>query len=199
MIIFSAIVFVAVGYFLPSFFSAKPVANEPSATVSNEQSGGKVLAEETSAPVATQFYASQNYRAPQISFGGEAIIVPSGDQSAAPEISDMRSELLITKTDEKVKFLLSWKTNKPCASSIEYGREGQAEPKTVSEDGYGFIHSAEVAPLNYSTSYSYTVVVRDKWGNEIKSDKLSFYTGAPRVSILDLLGGAFKDMFGWAR
>jgi hypothetical protein len=42
------------------------------------------------------------------------------------------------------------------------------------------------------------VTARDKWGNETKSDKLAFYTGAPNISILDLLGGAFKDMFGWA-
>ena len=143
-------------------------------------------------------YASQNFKTPQITFGGDAITMPSGEQSVAPEILDMRSELLTTKTDQQVKFVLTWKTNKLCLSSIEYMKEGQAEAKTVSEDGYGFVHSVEIAPLNYSTSYSYVVTARDKWGNEIKSDKLAFYTGAPNVSIFDLLGGAFKDMFGWA-
>lgn len=198
IVIFSAVILVALGYFWPSFFSSKPVAGETTAIVSNEKNGGRILGEEGSNPVATSFYTSQNFRAPQISFGGEAITVPSGDQAVAPEISDMRSELMITKKDEQVRFLLSWKTNKPCVSSIDYAREGQPELKTVSEDGYGFTHSAEIAPLNYSTSYSYAVAARDKWGNEIKSDKLAFYTGAPRVSIFDLLGGAFKDMFGWA-
>ncbi len=199
---FSSVLLAAVAFAVFVFFDQKSSSRigqaEPVAVISNEQNGGRVLGEEGSNPVATKFFASQNFRTPQITFGGDAITVPSGEQSAAPEISDMRSQLMMTKGDEKVEFLLSWKTDKPCSSLIEYSREGQTEPKTVSEDGYGFAHSAEIAPLNYSTSYSYTVAARDKWGNVVKSDKLSFYTGAPKVSILDLLGGAFKDMFGWA-
>jgi hypothetical protein len=172
--------------------------NEPketAATISNETTSGKVLGEEGS---ATRMFASQNFKTPQITFGGDAITMQSGEQSTAPEIQDLRSELLMTKTNQQVKFLLTWKTNKLCRSSIEYMKEGQAEGKTVSDDEYGFVHSVEVAPLNYSTSYSYNVTARDKWGNEMKSDKLAFYTGAPNVSIFDLLARAFGDMFGWA-
>ncbi len=202
LILLSAVFFAAAAFSVFVFFdkknSSRVAQKEAAATIANEKLGGRVLGEEGSSPVATNFFASQNFRAPQITFGGDAITVPSGEQSVAPEISDMRSELLTTKTGQQVKFLLSWKTNKPCSSSIEYKKEGQAEGKTVSGDGYGFAHSAEIAPLAYSTSYSYAVAARDKWGNEIKSEKLSFYTGAPKVSIFDLLGGAFKDMFGWA-
>ncbi|MCX6766643.1 MAG: fibronectin type III domain-containing protein [Candidatus Moranbacteria bacterium] len=174
---------------------------ETVAMISNENNpNGKVLGEQGSASSAdaSRMYASQNFRTPEITFGGDAIALPAGEQSVAPEIQDMRSELLTTKTDQQVKFLLSWRTSKLCQSSIDYTKEGQAEAKTVSEDGYGFIHSVEISPLNYSTSYAYTVTARDKWGNEIRSDKLAFYTGAPTVSIFNLLGGAFKDMFGWA-
>ena len=185
------IVFVAVDRKMNSRFTEGETA-----MVSNEKSSGKVLGEE--GDQSPQFFASQNFRAPQISFGGEAIVVPSGRESLSPEIVDMRSELLTTKNEQQVKFILRWKTNKPSLSSVEYMREGQAEGKKVSEDGYGFIHSAEISPLNFSTSYSYIVQAKDKWGNETRSEKLTFYTGAPNVSILDLLGGAFKDMFGWA-
>ena len=195
-----AIAVVAIGYSSMMFFSWRGVKNgtkETTAAVSNENTPGRVLGEEEN-ETPSQTFASENFKAPQITFGGDAIAVPSGEQSAAPEILDMRSELLTTKKDQQVKFLLSWKTNKLCQSSIEYMKEGQAEGKTVADDGYGFVHSVEVAPLNYGASYSYIVTVRDKWGNEIKSDKLAFYTGAPNVSIFDLLGAAFKDMFGWA-
>ena len=198
--IFFAILLVALGYSAMMFLSFRAAMNEPKETVaniSNENTHGKVLGEEGD-QIPTKMFASQNFRTPQISFGGDAIAMQSGEQAIAPEILNLRSELLMTKTDQQVKFLLTWKTNKLCQSSIEYMKEGQAEGKTVTDDGYGFVHSVEVAPLNYSTSYSYMVTVRDKWGNEIKSDKLAFYTGAPNVSIFDLLGGAFKDMFGWA-
>ncbi|MCX6762935.1 MAG: fibronectin type III domain-containing protein [Candidatus Moranbacteria bacterium] len=200
---FLAILLVFLGFFSMKILSWRSAMNEmkeTAAIISNENTQGQVLGEEGSAfsADATRMYASQNFKTPQISFGGDAIAMQSGEQSNAPELLDLRSELLTTKTDQQVKFLLSWKTNKLCQSSIEYMKEGQAEGKTVTDDGYGFVHSVEVAPLNYSTSYSYIVTVRDKWGNEIKSDKLAFYTGAPNVSIFDLLGAAFKDMFGWA-
>ena len=168
------------------------------ATITNEQTGGNILGEEEGQPVQSNFYASQNFRAPQITFGGDAITLPSGEQSLTPEILDMRSEVLATKTDQKAKFILAWKTNKLCRSSIEYMKEGQTEGGKVFEDGYGFTHNVEIAPLDYSTSYSYVVTARDKWGNETKSDKLVFYTGMQNISIIDLLAGAFRDMFGWA-
>jgi len=198
-----AVILIATGYYSMKVFSLYSAVNakkEEVATVRNETTGGKVLGEEGSASPAdaSRMYASQNFKTPQISFGGDAITMPAGEQSAAPEIIDMRSELLTTKTDQQVKFLLSWKTNKLCRSSIEYIKEGQAEGKTVADDNFGFVHSVEIAPLNYSTSYSYTVTARDKWGTETSSDKLAFYTGAQNVSIFDLLGSAFKDMFGWA-
>jgi len=191
---------VSLGFFSMKLLSWRAEVNAPKETVaviSNENTPGKVLGEE-GAQMPTKMFVSQNFKTPQITFGGDAITVPSGEQSVAPEIQDMRSEVLMTKTDQQVKFLLTWKTNKLCQSSVEYMKEGQAEGKTVSDEGYGFVHSVEIAPLNYSTSYSYIVSVRDKWGNEIKSDKLAFYTGAQNVSILDLIAAAFVDMFGWA-
>lgn len=199
--IFIPVLAIVFGYFSMAYFSLRAKNNKPAETaaiIANENtSAGKVLGEEGDA-VPSQMYSSQNFRSPQISFGGDAIALSSGQQSDAPEISDMRSELLITKTDQQVKYLLTWKTNKLCRSSIEYMREGQSEGKTVADNSFGFVHSVEIAPLNYATSYSYVITASDKWGTETKSDKLAFYTGAQNVSIFDLLGGAFKDMFGWS-
>lgn len=195
-----SVIIVSLGYFTMKYFSLRAELNEPKETVANianENTPGQVLGEEGS-QLPSKMYASENFKTPQITFGGDAITVPAGQQSEAPQILDMHSELLMTKTDQNVKFLLSWKTNKLCQSSIDYIKEGQSQAKTISDEVYGFVHSVQITPLNYSTSYSYTVTARDKWGNEMKSEKLAFYTGAPNVSIFDLLGGAFKDMFGWA-
>lgn len=200
--IFFAVLIVAVGFFSMFFYSVykkTTVAKQESTAISNEGSQtGKVLGEEEDGLDQSNMYKSENYHIAEISLGDEAITFPAGKQSEAPQILDMRSELVLGKSDQQVKFVLKWKTNKLCQSSIEYAKEGQAQVKTISEEGYGFSHSAEIAPLNFSTSYSYTVTARDKWGNVAESDKLAFYTGAPNVSIFDLIGSAFKDMFGWA-
>lgn len=209
-VFFSAVFLAAATFSVFVYFdknsSLQSKQKEAAVTISNEQSkAGEVLGEEESQPASpaggapSKFFESQSFRLPVISLGGEAIVYPAGGESKAPEISDLRSELLMSKNEKEVKFLVSWKTNKLCQSSIEFQKGGEASSKSVSEDGYGYVHSAELAPLNFSTTYSYAVTARDKWGNEIKSDKLAFYTGAPSVSIFDLLGGAFKDMFGWAK
>lgn len=168
--------------------------NEPA--IANENTGGHILGD-TATPTPVQYFASQNFHSPEISVGGEAIVQSSGQQAVAPEIYDLRSELLTTKNDQAVKLAVSWKTGKPCLSSVEFMRSGEQTGKNISEGDYGYVHSAVLAPLSFSTSYSYLISAKDKWGNEVKSEKLSFYTGAPKVSIFDLLGGAFKNLFGW--
>ena len=166
------------------------------ASISNEKNGGKVLGDEAN-QVPSQFFTSQNYHVPEISIGGEAMTMPSGEQALAPQILDLRSELLTTKSDQAVKLAVSWKTSKPCIASVEFMRSGQQSGKIMSEGDYGYIHSAVLAPLSFTTSYAYMITAKDRWGSEIKSEKLAFYTGAPKVSIFDLLGGAFKNLFGW--
>jgi len=200
--IFLPVFIIALGYFSMIFLSLRSADNktgETVATISNENAEtGKILGEEGSASSAdaSRMFASDNFRSPQISFGGDAIAVPSGEQAVAPQIANLKSELLMAKSDQKVKFNLSWMTNKPCLSSIDFKKDGEAQGKIVSEDGYGYIHSVTLTPLNFSTTYSYAVTAKDRWGNVAESDRLAFYTGAPNVSIFDLLGNAFKDMFG---
>lgn len=188
----------SLGYFSAVYFSESSLSSETketAMTIANEKSYGAVLGEEESG-LPSKLFSSQNFHAPQISFGGEAMVLPSGQQAESPKITDLKSELFVTKSDQKVKFVLNWETNKPCLSSIGFKKEGDAQEKIISEEGYGFIHGATLSPLNFSTAYSYTVTARDKWGNETQSEKLVFYTGAPDVSVFDLLNDAFKDMFG---
>jgi len=170
---------------------------DAAAVISNEKETSRVLGEEENSFVS-QFMSSENFRASDLSLGSQALVFPSGQQAIDPKIVDLRSELLTTKGDGDVKFLISWKTTKPCISSVTYKKEGETKEKIISENDFGYLHSATLSTLSFSTSYSYQVSAKDKWGNAASAEKLAFYTGAPDVSIFDLLGGAFKDMFGWA-
>src|SRR4030042_171934 len=64
--------------------------------------------------------------------------------------------------------------------------------KIFKEDDYSMSHSAMIEKLDSASTYNYTIVARDRWGNEKESDKFAVYTGAPELSFLDLLGGALQ-------
>ncbi len=141
---------------------------------------------------------SENYQIKQVTFGGDTIIPIDDSQNRNLEIEDVTSELLTTRDQEDVKLVVSWKTNKPATSVIDYGKDLNSSKETIKEDSYGFAHSAVLSGLDYSSAYSYRIKANDRWNNELDSKEFAFYTGAPKVSLVDLLFGAFSDVFSWA-
>lgn len=158
---------------------------------------GQVLGEE-GVSATTNFFKSDNFVSPQVSFGGDAVVYPSGSEQIALEMSEVKSELLTGKDKNLKQLLVSWKTNKPALSAVEYMKAGSPNPKSIEEDSYGLDHSALLPNLESSSTYNFTIIAKDKWSNEQSSDKYAFYSGAPDISFLDLITGAFKDVFGWA-
>lgn len=141
---------------------------------------------------------SENYQIKQVTFGGDITIPLDDAQNRNLEIEDVTSELLTTTDQEDVKLIVSWRTNKSATSNIDYGKDLNSSKEGIKEDGYGFAHSAILSDLDYSAAYSYRIKVKDRWDNEFDSKEFAFYTGAPKVSLIDLLFGAFSDVFGWA-
>lgn len=143
-------------------------------------------------------FKSENYQIKQVTFGGDVTIPLDDTQNRNLEIEDVTSELLTTRDQEDVKLIVSWKTNKPATSTIDYGKDLNSSKETIKEDSYGFAHSAVLSNLDYSSAYSYRIKTEDRWANEFDSKEFAFYTGAPKVSLVDLLFGAFSDVFSWA-
>ncbi len=145
------------------------------------------------------FLASENFRAKQVIFGGDALLPLGKETNPELKINEVYSELLTTKNKEEIKLLISWKTNKPARSEVEYSKGGNEEGgQIIQEDKFSYSHSAVLSSLDPASAYTYKIKAVDQWGNEIISDRFAFYTGAPNISLLDLLFGAFKDVFGWA-
>jgi len=158
-----------------------------------------VLGEETEAKDFEEpIFKSENYQIKQVTFGGDVTIPLDDSQNRNLEIEDVSSELLTTRDQEDVKLVVSWKTNKPATSILDYGKDLNNSKETIKEDNYGFTHSAVLSSLDYSSAYSYRIKIEDRWVNEIDSKEFAFYTGAPKVSLVDLLFGAFSDVFSWA-
>jgi hypothetical protein len=141
---------------------------------------------------------SENYQIKQVSFGGDVLIPIDDSQNRKLEIEDVTSEILTTSNQEEIKVFVSWKTNKPAASTIDYGKDLDISKETIKEESFGFEHSAILSGLDYSSAYSYKIRANDRWNNELDSKEFAFYTGAPKISFIDLLFGAFSDVFSWA-
>lgn len=146
--------------------------------------------------IQEQVLQSENYKTKLVTFGGNTALLP--EENKKLDIFEVHSELLTTRNQEEVKLYVSWRTNKPAISELSYGKNIEQGAKKVKEDKFGYIHSAILSPLDASSAYTYRILGRDKWGIEKQSEQFAFYTGAPNISLLDLLLGAFKDVFGWA-
>jgi hypothetical protein len=138
---------------------------------------------------------SENYKIKQITFGGE-IAVASGNNTDNLQVSDVRSELLMTKDQKDYRFLVTWKTNKLATSEIIYSKVGSGD-KSLKEKGFGLSHSVVLSQLELSSAYTYVIKTTDQWGNTVTSDRYAMYTSTRALSVFDLIAKEFSDMFGW--
>ncbi|OGI26233.1 MAG: hypothetical protein A3J76_01475 [Candidatus Moranbacteria bacterium RBG_13_45_13] len=144
-----------------------------------------------------ELFRSENYQSRQLTFGGD-VIVPQGMAQRELELYDIKSELLTTKDKDETKLIVFWKTTRLAKCDLKYQRTGEGKGKHIIEDKYNYSHSAVLAGLNPSTAYTFTIVTRDNWGNEKESEHFAFFSGAPNISIIDMLTQAARDTFGWA-
>jgi len=142
---------------------------------------------------------SENYSAPFMSTGSEAVIFGNAGGQKETLIENVKSDIVVGKNKKEKKLFIAWATTKPTKCKIEYGKFGAGTGGlTLEEESYGTEHRALISSLESATTYSYAIKARDKWGNEKESDKFAVYTGAPQISFLEMIAGAFKDTFGWA-
>lgn len=141
---------------------------------------------------------SENYRLKDVSVGGFNALLAGDTENLPLEISDVRSETLMSKDGKEIKMLVSWKTNKLAKSQVEYSKNGGIDEKKYNEDGYGFSHALVMNKLDSSTRYLFTVNAADRTGNKDVSEQLAVFTGAKPVSVFELIASQFGDIFGWA-
>ncbi len=142
--------------------------------------------------------SSENYRVGQIVLGGDVGLLSQGDELTELAIDDIRGETLGSKNQNEGRALITWKTSKAAKSTLTYSKTAGGSEKSLDEDGFGMSHSAVLSNLDLSSTYLYTVTVRDRYGNEITSDPHAVYTGTRVVSLFELITNALQEVFGWA-
>ena len=108
--------------------------------------------------------------------GGKEGILHNGFRVAGldvtpPAISDVEV-MEITDTSE----LLTWHTDEPSGSVVEYGIESGVYTDSVSDSSLVTSHSIELTDLTSETTYYFIVKSTDSSGNSAQSEEFSFTT-----------------------
>lgn len=166
---------------------------------SNDEEKNKVLGEETFDDAFGRFYSSENYKITQLTIKGEGGMESDNEnEETILEISDVRSEVYSLKDKDETRALISWKTNKSATSEMVYEKKAEKIEKKIKDSGYSLNHSVIIENLDADSIYGFKIKNVDKWGSEKGSDEYVFYTGAPNVSLIDVLENATTKLFGWA-
>lgn len=151
------------------------------------------------ATVDPSLMRSENYRVGDIAVGGDITISSvDSDQYVPLEIVSVRGEALPGKDKNEARMLVSWKTSKPAMSTVRYGKHSGDTAKSLDEDGFSVDHSMIVSGLDQSSTYVYTIRIRDRWGNELESESYAVHTNAKEISLFELISNALAETFGWA-
>lgn len=146
----------------------------------------------------TNDLSSENFTIKQVSFGGDISIAAEDSENIPIEISNVRSDIFLTKNSDESKLVISWESNKLTSSEISYAKNNGQKTSVVREKGYGFSHSVIISGLEQGTGYIYRIKSQDRWNNSYTSSYFGVYAGSRAVSVFELVGKAFNDIFGWA-
>lgn len=160
--------------------------------------GRMEIEEETQSGEASGTAKSENYLVRSVLLGEESAVIERADEDIALEISNVRSEILTSKDGAKMKFLITWNTNKLAKSSVGYAKNNAENAKVFNESSFGFSHALVVPNLEADSRYTYEISAQDQWGNKMKSEKFSAYTGKKAVSVFELIAAQMSSIFGWA-
>lgn len=187
-------------------YSARSKATVTTSTSLNMEVLGEsaTTADNGNGTIKTEALASsENFNATQISVNGGVGLsdtLVDFENSGILTVNNVKSELYTIKDGEKseVKAIVSCQTNKKTTLEIEYFKSGEKTTKTMKDDFFSLNHMVIIPSLDADSVYRYSVKATDPNSNSVNSDQFVFYTGAPNVSLMDVLGNATQKVFGWA-
>ncbi len=139
-------------------------------------------------------------------FGYEALSVENKfrtlEDTTPPVISEVKSESNTVGSGDaaKIQIIVSWKTNEPTTSKVQYGEglSGSSYSAETDENAERVReHLVVIGGLTPAKTYHFRVVSKDKAGNESKSQGYSILTSRARQSFLQIVIGNLEDTFSW--
>lgn len=130
--------------------------------------------------------------------------VKTPQDSRAPQISDITIETsnVGLNRQDKAQIAVSWKTDEPATSRVEYGvgLAGENYEKQTAEDGnLTTNHVVILSDLEPTSPYHLKVNSKDKAGNSAKSDDQTVVSSEVPKSVINILLKALEGIFGWIK
>ena len=124
------------------------------------------------------------------------------EDTTPPEIFGVQSESNTIGSGEgsKIQIVVSWKSNEPTTSQVQFGAGLGATDFTNETDENAELvqdHLVVISDLAPAKTYQFKVVSRDKAGNETKSSAYTVLTSRKRDSFLQLIVTNLEQTFSW--
>ncbi len=122
--------------------------------------------------------------------------------SRAPKISNvvMESSSIGNNSTDKAQVVVSWKTDEPSTSQVEYGQGVNKENytnKTVLDSTLTNNHLVVISGLDPGKPYHLRVISSDNSNNQAVSDDSLIVTGEVPRSALKIILNTLESVFGW--
>ena len=124
------------------------------------------------------------------------------EDTTPPEVFSVQSESNTIGSGEasKVQIVVSWKTDEPTTSQVEYGVGlGGSDYTDQTEENAELVmdHLSVISDLTPAKTYHFRVVSTDKAGNQTKSGSYTVLTSRKRESFLQLIISNLEETFSW--
>jgi hypothetical protein len=137
------------------------------------------------------------------SLRSEVLTFKTPDDVSPPVISDIKSEVSSNSKDDRLQLVVSWNTDEPANSQIEYNIGPASSEKysltTRLDESLNVNHIVIITPLQASTNYHFRVKAGDKAGNYGTSADYSVLTPQSQKSLLQIILEKLEQTFGWLR
>ncbi|MDD3481088.1 MAG: fibronectin type III domain-containing protein [Patescibacteria group bacterium] len=106
------------------------------------------------------------------------------------------------ESDETASVIISWNTNKPTTTKVEYDEGVVGDTfgsSTIEDESLNTSHTVIIKELIPSTTYRFRLAGKDKRENLTSSDSYTFVTPGKEKSILQLILKSLEETFSWVR
>jgi len=130
-------------------------------------------------------------------------IVRTPLDTEGPKITGVKIDVLpMGESDTTSSIIVSWQTNKPASTLVEYGEGvigGTYDKRSVEDTTLNNSHTVIIKGLTPASSYHYRLVSADKRSNKTISQDYTFVTPSKEKSILQLIIKSLEETFAWTR
>jgi hypothetical protein len=119
------------------------------------------------------------------------------------KVNGIKIDLLpMGESDETAQAIISWTTDKPTTTKIEYDEGvlgGKYSKSSIEDNSLNTSHTVIVKELNPSATYHFKIAGKDKRGNATTSTDYTFVTPNKEKSVLQLILKSLEETFSWVK